>query len=82
MVRELKKPAKGIEALKELEAVTDKEVKEIAELKAKDFKDDELDTGCYFSVVFDTKAERDNWLKEHGVKLVEDFFVKAKDFNI
>jgi hypothetical protein len=41
-----------------------------------------LDTGFYFSVVFDTREERDKWLTEHNLKLVEDFFIKAGDFKI
>jgi hypothetical protein len=70
-----------LEGLKDLESTTDKEVKEIEELREKDFKN-ELDTGFYFSVVFDTKEERDKWLMAHKIKLVEDFFVKAKDFKV
>ena len=27
-------------------------------------------------------TERDNWLKERNIVLIEDFFVKAEDFNI
>ena len=81
MVRELKKPAKGLEGLEKLEAETEKEVNEIEKQREKDFQN-ELDTGFFFSVVFDTKEERDKWCKDHGIKLVEDFFVKAKDFKI
>lgn len=81
MVRELKKPVKGLEGLEKLEAETEKEVMEIEKQREKDFQN-ELDVGFYFSVVFDTKEERDKWCKEHNIKLEEDFFVKAKDFNI
>lgn len=82
MVREIfKKPAKGLEGLEKMEKEFDNDVKEVEALKEKDFQS-ELDTGFYFSVVFDTKEERDKWCKDHGVKLIEDFFVKAKDFKI
>lgn len=82
MVREIfKKPAQGIDGLEKLEAETEKEAAEIEKQREKDFQS-ELDTGFYFSVVFDTKEERDKWCKDHGVKLIEDFFVKAKDFKI
>ncbi|MDR1900981.1 MAG: hypothetical protein LBQ88_01680 [Treponema sp.] len=81
MVRQLKKPSRGPEALKELELVTDKEVNAIHAQRARDFKD-ELDLGFYFSVVFDNRRERDKWLKDHGLKLVEDFFIKAGDFKV
>ena len=43
---------------------------------------DENDAAFYFSVVFNTKTERDKWLKEHNIVLIEDFFVKVEDFNI
>jgi hypothetical protein len=58
MVRKLHKPCKGTDGLKELEKITDKEVKDIHNQRAQDFKD-ELDLGFYFSVVFDNRRERD-----------------------
>ena len=80
MVRQQQKKAQGgIEALKELEAVTDKEIKKLNDTRREEFKD-ELDAGYFFSVVFDTRKERDLWLKKHNLSLVEDFFIKAKDF--
>lgn len=84
MVRELhKKTARGIEGLEKLEKDFDKDVQDIEKLREKDFsREKELDVGFFFSVVFDTKDERDSWLKAHGIKLQEDFFVKAKDFKI
>lgn len=81
MVRKLRKPAKGIEALEELEKATDLEVADIHKIRAQDFKD-EMDLGFFFSVVFDTRKERDAWLKEHGLALTEDFFIKARDFKL
>jgi hypothetical protein len=41
-----------------------------------------MNTAYFFSVVFDTKAERDQWLKKRNLTLVEIFFIKAKDFNV
>lgn len=81
MVRELYKKKNGLEGLEKLEEDTEKEVNDIEKLREKDYQN-ELDVGFYFSVVFDTKEERDAWCKAHGIKLQEDFFVKAKDFKI
>jgi hypothetical protein len=81
MVRDLKRPSKGIEALDELEKITDNEVEAIHKQRKADFKS-ELDTGFFFSVVFDTYEEREQWLKDHNLKLVEDFFIKASDFKV
>ena len=71
----------GIEALKELEAITDTEIKKLNGIRKEEFGD-ELDAGYFFSVVFDTRKERDLWLKEHNLNLVENFFIRAKDFKL
>jgi hypothetical protein len=81
MVRELKKPSKGLQGLEELEKDCDAEVADVHKQREKDFKS-ELDTGYYFSVVFDTREERDQWLQDRKLKLVEDFFIKASDFKV
>jgi hypothetical protein len=81
MVREIKKPSKGLGGLEELEKDLDETVAGVHKQREKDFKD-ELDTGFYFSVVFDTHEEREAWLKAHNLKLVEDFFIKAEDFKV
>lgn len=81
MVREIKKTKKGLDALDEFESITSKEVDEISKKKEKDFSD-ELDSGFFFSVVFDTKEERDIWLSKRKIKLVEDMFVKACDLSL
>jgi hypothetical protein len=81
MVRELKKPFKGLEGLEQLEKDCNEEVAAVHQQREKDFKA-ELDSGFYFSVVFDTKEERDAWLKERNLKLVEDFFIKIADFKM
>jgi hypothetical protein len=81
MVRELKKPFKGLSELEQLEKDCEDEVKAVHDQKEKDFKA-ELDTGFYFSVVFDTSEERDAWLKERNLKLVEDFFIRIEDFKV
>lgn len=81
MVRELKKPFKGLAELEQLEKDCEEEVEAVHKQREKDFKA-ELDSGFYFSVVFDTKEERDAWLKERNLKLVEDFFIKIDDFKI
>ena len=79
MVRDQKKAQGGIEALKELEAVTDTEIKKLNDIRKEEFGD-ELNAGYFFSVVFDTQKERDLWLKKHNLSLIENFFIKAKDF--
>ena len=81
MVRKLQKKSKGIEALEEMENVTDSEIKKLNDIRKQEFKD-ELDAGFFFSVVFDTRAERDAWLKRYNLKLIEDMFIKAKDFKV
>jgi hypothetical protein len=81
MVRELKKEVKGIENLEALEKETGSEIKKLNDIRKKEFEN-ELNAGYFFSVVFDTKEERDKWLKERNLSLVEDFFIRAKDFNV
>lgn len=82
MVREIKKVLKGEKGLEELEKETNKQVSEIEEQRKKAFDDAEMDTGFFFSVVFNTFNEREEWLKKHNIKLEEGFFVKAKNFLI
>jgi len=81
MVRELKKPSQGLKGLEELERDSEDEVKEIEDQRKKDFSD-ELDTAFFFSVVFDTKEERNKWLSDRRLKLEEDYFIKASDFKV
>jgi len=84
MVRKLVKEKKGIENIENLEALekeTETQISKYNDIRKQEFKD-EMDTRFFFSVVFDTKSERDQWLKERNLKLVEDFFIKAKDFNV
>ncbi|MDR2730924.1 MAG: hypothetical protein LBB81_08505 [Treponema sp.] len=82
MVRKQKaKNENGIEALKAFETETEDEIKKYNDIRKQEFKD-ELNTKYYFSVVFDTKAERDQWLKERNLSLVEEIFIRAKDFNV
>ena len=38
--------------------------------------------GFYFSVVFASQSERDEWCKQKGLKLRDDEYILAKDFNI
>ncbi|MDR0447261.1 MAG: hypothetical protein LBH07_01185 [Treponema sp.] len=79
MVREKKKP--GIEALAACEKEVELEIRRYDDIRKQEFKD-EMDSGYFFSVVFDTKKERDQWLKERNLTLIEEFFIKAKDFNV
>ena len=80
MVREQKKQEGGIEALKELEQETYSEIEKINGIRKREFES-EMDAGYFFSIVFDTKAERDKWLADRGLTLVEGFFIKAQDFK-
>jgi len=81
MVRKLQKEVKGSENLEALEKETETQISKYNDIRKQEFKD-EMDTAYFFSVVFDTKAERDQWLKERNLTLVEEFFIKAKDFNV
>ena len=78
MVRKLKTEKKTLE---ELEKETDIEIKKLNDIRKEEFGN-ELDAGYFFSVVFDTRKERDSWLKKHNLSLIEDFFIKAKDFKL
>jgi hypothetical protein len=37
--------------------------------------------GFYFSVVFSTRKERDEWLSRHGLKLRQDDHLLASDID-
>jgi hypothetical protein len=75
----------AIEAIDDLTATAKGEIgdqlKAIKELEAK-FKEQwafDGDAGYYFSVCFKSKAERDEFLKAHGVKLRNDDHVFYED---
>ena len=74
-------------AMEQFEQLEKQRFEEVNKIKQIDFQEnkkycDENDAAFYFSVVFNTKTERDKWLKERNIVLIEDFFVKAEDFNI
>ena len=75
---------KAMEQFEQLEKQRFEEVNKIKQIEFQENKKycDENDAAFYFSVVFNTKTERDKWLKERNIVLIEDFFVKAEDFNI
>lgn len=79
MIRKLEKQVNPEEVIKKLEELEMKKFNQVEELREKDF-DNEMDSAFYFSVVFNTRSERDKWLREHNIVLTEDFFVKADDF--
>jgi hypothetical protein len=81
MVRKQKKQEPGLESLKDMEAKTEEEIKKYNSIRKQEFED-EMNTGYFFSVVFDTNAERDQWLKERNLTLVEEFFIRARNFNV
>ena len=83
MVRDLKKPVKGLEELEAMEKATYADMDEIEKRRQKLFeRENELNSGFYFSVVFNSRDERDKWLEARGLKLEEDCFIKARDFKI
>jgi hypothetical protein len=81
MVRKLKKEVKGIENLEALEQETETEVKKYNDIRKQEFQA-ELDSAFYFSVVFQNRQERDQWLKERNLVLEEDIFIKARNFKV
>ncbi|MDR0474184.1 MAG: hypothetical protein LBH43_11000 [Treponema sp.] len=81
MVRKQETAQGGIEALVVLEKETEAEVKKYNDIRKHEFKD-EMNAGFFFSVVFDTNKERDQWLKDRNLTLEEDFFIKIKDFKV
>ena len=85
MKRKLEKKINFDEAMQKLEQAELKRLEEVERIKKQEFENaqkykDEYDAGFYFSVVFNTRSERDKWLQEHNIVLTEDFFVKAEDF--
>jgi len=80
MVRKQKKAYKGVEKLEALEHETESELKKFNDIRKQAFNN-EMSPGFFFSVVFDTKAERDQWLKERNLSLEEEFFIRAKNFK-
>ncbi|MCM1222621.1 MAG: hypothetical protein NC548_49980 [Lachnospiraceae bacterium] len=68
------------EKMAELEKECD-EMVEIVNGKDKEF-DDELSVDYCFCVVFETTAERNDWIKKHNLegKMQEGNFFLAKDF--
>jgi len=79
--RSKKSIQEGLKALESLEQETDSEYFRLNKIRKTEFKA-EMDSAFFFSVVFDTRAERDQWLKAHKITLTEDFFVRAKDFKV
>lgn len=79
MKRKLNKQINPAETIQKLQDIEMAKMQEVEDIRKKQF-DDELDTAFYFSVVFNTRSERDKWLQEHNIVLTEDFFVKAEDF--
>jgi len=82
MVRRQKKDAQGIETLEALEKEAESEVKNIKDIRNEAFRKEELNTDFYFAVVFDTKAERNQFLQERNLSLEENVFIRAKDFKV
>jgi hypothetical protein len=81
MVRKLKKEVKGVENLEALEQEAETEIKKYNDIRKQEFKD-EMNAGYFFSVVFDSNRERDQWLKERNLSLEEEFFIRAKNFKV
>lgn len=84
MIRKINKGINIDDVLSRLEKLENDDKNKVIvanDLRRKQF-DDELDSAFYFSVVFNTRSERDEWLKQHNISLVEDFFVKAEDFIV
>lgn len=82
MVREMAKMKNKTEEamIKELE-VLEKETEEDTEkLKEIINRELELDTAFYFSVVFNDREERDNFLKKLNIKLHDNYNVMSADF--
>jgi len=81
MVRKQQAQKTGIGALEDFEKEAEEEVKKINDIRKQEFKA-EMDSAFYFSVVFDSRTERDQWLKNHDLTLEEDFFIKASNFKV
>ena len=75
------KTVQGTEALEALEQEAESEVMKINDIRKKEFRS-EMDSAFYFSVVFDSRAERDQWLRDHNLTLEEDFFIRSSNFKV
>lgn len=84
-IRKVKKKETTLEeklkTLEEEEIATLKETEKLRK-ERENFLKSELDAAYYFSVIFETGEERDKWLKEHNIKLMDNdlYCVLAKDF--
>lgn len=79
MKRKLNKNENSIELLEQAE----KDLKDdiIDSKKTRDgILEQEMDTAFYFSVIFETKEERDKFLNKYKITLQDNYSVLAKNF--
>jgi len=68
-----------------LEAESREEIKTVRakqQLLSRQAESERLDAGFFFSVVFATRTERDEWLKKQKVNLVDDEYILASKYEI
>lgn len=79
MKRKLNKNENSIELLEQAEKDLKNDI--IDSKKTRDgILEQEMDTAFYFSVIFETKEERDKFLNKYKITLQDNYSVLAKDF--
>lgn len=79
MKRTLNKNENPIELLQEAEKDLKSDI--IDSKKTRDeILEQEMDTAFYFSVIFETREERDKFLNKYKITLQDNYSVLAKDF--
>lgn len=79
-IKKKKKPT----TLAELEESSKKEISDAIKKKREHESDviDTLDAGFYFSIVFRSRKERDEWLRRAEIELIDDEYVYGSSLNI
>lgn len=79
MKRKLNKNENSIELLEQAEKDLKNDI--IDSKKTRDgILEQEMDTAFYFSVIFETKEERDKFLNKYKITLQDNYSVLAKNF--
>ncbi|MBA4274075.1 MAG: hypothetical protein C0436_00315 [Alphaproteobacteria bacterium] len=79
MTKQIKKKEITIE---DLEEQSRSEISGIRQDAKKRLEEEYLNAQFYFSVVFTCKKERDDWIAQQGIKLKDESYILAKDYDM
>jgi hypothetical protein len=82
LTKTVSKPKKQKKTLEELEKESKSEIDGIRQDATRKINEEYLNAHFYFSVVFSCKQDRDEWLKKEGLKLKDESYILAKDYDI